>query len=113
MTPFLAAALAVASAALIWALGAFDRLIEVGSSESDDRRIGGRRLVTRETRGAPETFFRNGLARNRLFLKWLFQAPKWAREHRIARRLLRRLRVGSAIAFAGFVLFVAGIFLGT
>jgi hypothetical protein len=31
MTPFLSTALAVACAALIWALGALDRLIEVGS----------------------------------------------------------------------------------
>jgi hypothetical protein len=113
MTLFPSMALAVACAALIWALGAFDRLIEIGSAELDDRRIAGRRLVIGEVRDAPESFFQNGLARNRLFVRWLFQTPKWASEHRIARRLFRCLRVGSAIAFAGFVLFVAGAFLGT
>jgi hypothetical protein len=113
MSLFLLTALAVACAALIWALGALDRLIDVGSAELDGRRIGGRKLVTGEIRGAPESLFQNGLARNRLLLKWLFQTPNWASEHRIARKLFRRLRVGSAIAFAGFVLFVAGVFLGT
>ena len=110
MTLFASAALAVACAALIWALGAFDRVIDVGSS--DDGRIAGRRLVTGEIRGARESFFQNAAARNRLFLQWLFQTPKWASENPVARRLLRRLRVGSAIALAGFVLFVAGAFLG-
>jgi len=113
MTLFLSTALALACAALMWALGAFDRLIDVGSAELEDRRIGERRLVTGAIRGAPESFFHNGLARNRLLLKWLFQTPNWASEHPIARRLFWRLRVGSAIAFAGFVLFVAGVFLGT
>lgn len=112
MTLFPSLTLAVGCAALIWALGAFDRLIDVGSAELDDRRIGGRRLVTGEIRGARESFFHNAVARNRLFLKWLFQTPKWASEHRIARRLLQRLRVGSAIAFAGFVVFATGAFLG-
>jgi hypothetical protein len=113
MSLFLSTALAVACAALIWALGALDRLIDVGSSELEDRPIGGRSLAAGEIRGAPESFFQNGLARNRLLLRWLFQTPNWAGEHRIARRLFRRLRVGCAIAFAGFVLFVAGVFLGT
>jgi hypothetical protein len=113
MTLFPSLALAVACAALIWALGAFDRLIDVGPAELDDRRIGGRRLVTGEIRGARESSLQKGVARNRLFLKWLFQTPKWASEHRIARRLLRRLRIGSAVAFAGFVVFAAGAFLGT
>jgi hypothetical protein len=112
MTLFLSAALVVACTALIWALGAFDRLIEVGSAESGNARIGGRRLVTGEIRGARESFFRNGVARNRLFLKWLFQTPTWAGENRISRRLLRRLRLGSALAFAGFVVFAAGALLG-
>jgi hypothetical protein len=112
MTLFPSLALAVAGAALIWALGSFDRLIDVGSPEPDDRRIGARRLVAGEIRGSRESVFRGGLARNRLFLKWLFQAPEWASEHPIARSLLRRLRVGSAIAFAGFVVFAAGAFLG-
>jgi hypothetical protein len=83
MTLFLSAALVVACAALIWALGAFDRLIEVGSAELDDRLIGGRRLVTGQVRGARESFFQNGVARNRLFLKRLFQTPKWASERRL------------------------------
>lgn len=112
MTLIPSAALAVACAALVWALGAFDRLISIGSAGLDGRRIGERKLVTGEIHGAQESFFQNGLARNRLFLKWLFQTPQWAGEHRIARRLLRRLRVGSAIAFDGFVLFAAGAFLG-
>jgi hypothetical protein len=112
MTLFLSTALAVACAALIWALGAFDRLIDVGSVELDDRRIGKRKVVTGEVHGAQEPFFQSGLARNRLFVKWLFQTPKWAGEYRVVRYLLRRLRVGSAIAFAGFVLFAAGAFLG-
>jgi hypothetical protein len=113
MSLFLSAALAVACAALIWALGALDRLIDVGSTELADRRIGGRGLATGAIRGAPESFFQNGLARNRLLLKWLFKTPNWAIENRIARRLFRRLRVGAAIAFAGFVLFVASVLLGT
>ncbi len=112
MTLFLSTALAVACAALIWALGAFDRLIDVGSVELDGRRIGERKVVTGEIHVAQELFFQSGLARNRLFVKWLFQTPKGAGEYRVARYLLRRLRVGSAIAFAGFVLFAAGAFLG-
>jgi hypothetical protein len=112
MTLFLSTALAVACAALIWALGAFDRLIDVGSAELNDWRIGERKVVTSEIHGARESFFQSGLARNRLFVKWLFQTPKWVGEYLVARSLLRRLRVGFAIAFAVFVLFAAGAFLG-
>jgi hypothetical protein len=111
MTLFPSAALAAACAALLWALGALDRLIDGGSAELDGR-IGGGGLVKGEIHGARESLFRNGLARNRLVLKWLFQTPNWAMDHRIARRLLRRLRVGTAVALAGFVLFFAGVFLG-
>ena len=68
--------------------------------------------MTGEIHGARESFFQNAVARNRLFLKWLFQTPKWASEHQAARRLLRRLRVGFAIAFAGFVVFAVGALLG-
>jgi hypothetical protein len=110
MTLFPSAALGIGCAALIWALAAFDRLIEVGSAELDDRRIGERRLVTGEIRGVRESLFRNGLIRNRMFIQWLFQTPEWASEHTMARRLIRRFRVGSAIAFAGFVVFAAGAF---
>lgn len=113
MTLFLSTPLAVGCAALIWALDAFDRLIDVGSAELDDRRIGDQNLGTRETRGAQqESSFQNALARNRLFVKWLFQTPNWANELRSGRRLFRRLRIGSAIALVGFVLFAAGAFLG-
>jgi hypothetical protein len=112
MTLFLSAALALGCAALIWALGAFDRLIDVGSAELDGRRIGDQNLGTRESRGAQESSFQNALARNRLFVKWLFQTPNWANELRSGRRLFRRLRIGSAIALVGFVLFAAGAFLG-
>lgn len=99
MTLFLSTTLAIAGAALIWALGAFDRLIGVGSVFADE---------------IPMThipFLQSRLARNRLFVKWLFQTPKWARQNRVARSLLRRLRVGSVIAFAGLVVFAAAAFL--
>jgi hypothetical protein len=112
MTLFLSAALAVGCAALIWALGAFDRLIDVGSAELGDGRPGDQDLGTRETRAAQESPFRTALARNRLFVKWLFRTPSWANELQSRQRLFRRFRIGSAIALAGFVLFVAGAFLG-
>lgn len=112
MTPFLSTALAVGCSALIWALGAFDRLIDVGSAELDDRRISNQDLGTRETRAAHESSFQNVLARNRLFVKWLFETPNWANELRSERRLFRRLRIGSAIALVAFVLFATGAFLG-
>jgi len=102
MTLFLSTTLAVAGAALIWALGAFDRLIDVGAVE----------FVAGEIPMARVPFLQSGLARNRLFVKWLFQTPKWAGQNRVARSLLRRLRVGSVIAFVGFVAFAAAAFLG-
>jgi hypothetical protein len=112
MTLFLSTTLAVAGAALIWALGAFDRLIDVGSVELDGRGTGERKVVAGEIPMAPVPFLQSRLARNRLFVKWLFHAPKWASQDRVARSLLRRFRVGSVIAFAGFVVFVASAFLG-
>jgi hypothetical protein len=60
---------------------------------------------------AKESSLRMGLIRNRLFVKWLFRTPEWANEIRIARSLFRRSRIGSAIAFMGFVSFGAGAFL--
>lgn len=93
----------------MWALGAFDGLIDVGSIELDDRPIGERKHETDAIRAA-EPSFQNGLARNRRFVKWLFQTPAWAGEIRIARTLFRRFGIGSAIAFR-FVSFGAGAFL--
>jgi len=113
MNLFPSAALAAGCAALMLTLGALDRLIAIGSTELDDRLVRGRGFVTGKIGSAPESFFQNGLARNRLLLKWLFQTPNWAIENRIARRLFRSLRVGAAIAFAGFILFVASVFLET
>lgn len=112
MTLFLSTTLAVAGAAMIWALGAFDRLIDVGPVELDGRRPGKREVVAGESPMAHVPFLESGLARNRLFVKWLFQTPKWAEQDRVARSLLRRLRVGSVIAFAGLVAFAASAFLG-
>ena len=100
MTLFLSTTLAIAGAALIWALGAFDRLIDAGS------------VVAGEISMAHGPFLQSRLARNRLFVKWLFQTPKWAGQDRVARSLLRRLRVGSVIAFAGFAVFAASALLG-
>ena len=111
MTPFLSTALAVGCAALIWALGAFDRLIGIETAELDDRRID-QDLGTRESRAAHESSFQNVLARNRLFVKWLFETPNWANELRSERRLFQRLRIGSAVALLAFVLFATGAFLG-
>ena len=112
MTLFLSTTLAVAGAALVWALGAFDRLIDVGSVGFDGRRTGEREVVAGEIPMARVPLLQSGLARNRLFVKWLFQTPKWAGQNRVARSLLRRLRVGSVIAFAGFVAFAAAAVLG-
>jgi hypothetical protein len=102
MTLTLSTTLAVAGAALIWALGAFDRLIDVRAVE----------FAAGEIPMARVPFLQGRLARNRLFVKWLFQTPKWAVQDRVARSLLRRLRVGSVIAFVGFVVFAASAFLG-
>ena len=111
MTLFLWAMLAVTCAALMWALAAFDRLIDIGSAVAGDRRTGGRKVKRGVIPGAKGSSFRKGLARNRLFVEWLFRAPEWAGEFRIARSLFRRFRIGSAIAFIGFVSFGAGVFL--
>ena len=110
MTLFLWAMLAVTCAALMWALAAFDRLIDIGTGALGDR-TGGRKAETGVIPAAEGSSFRNGLARNRLFVEWLFQTPEWAGELRIARSLFRRFRIGSAIAFMGFVSFGAGAFL--
>ena len=110
MTLFLWAMLAVTCAALMWALAAFDRLVDMGTAVPGDR-TSGRKVERGVIPGAKGSSFRNGLARNRLFVEWLFQTPEWAGEHRIARSLFRRFRIGSAIAFMGFVSFGAGAFL--
>jgi hypothetical protein len=111
MTFFLWAVLALTCAALMWALAAFDRLIDIGSEAAGDRRTGGRKVNSGVIPGAKGSSFRNGLDRNRLFVEWLFRAPEWASEFPIARILFRRFRIGSAIAFIGFVSFGAGVFL--
>ena len=103
MTLFLWAVLAVTCAALMWALAAFDRLIDIGSDAADDRRTGGGEIKRGVIPGAKGSSFRNGMGRNELFLKWLFRTPGWAGEFRIARRLFRRFRIGAAIALLGFV----------
>jgi hypothetical protein len=110
MTFCLWAVLAVTCAALMWALAAFDRLIDIGSV-AGDRRTGDRKVKTGVIPDAKGSSLRKGLARNRLFVKWLFRTPEWAGEFRITRSLLRRFRIGSAIAFIGFVTFGAGAFL--
>jgi hypothetical protein len=110
MTLFLWAMLAVTCAALMWALAAFDRLIDLRAGAAGDR-TGGRKVERGVTCGAKGSSFRNGLDRNRLYVEWLFQTPEWAGELRIARSLFRRFRIGSAIAFMGFVSFGAGAFL--
>jgi hypothetical protein len=109
MTLFLWAILVVTCAALMWALAAFDRLIDIGSVAGD--RTGGRKVKRGVIPGAKGSSFRKGLARNRLFVKWLFRTPEWANEFRITRGLFRRFRIGSAIAFIGLVSFAAGAFL--
>jgi hypothetical protein len=101
--------LVVTCAALMWALATFDRLIDIGSVAGD--RTGGRKVKKGVIPGAKGSSFGNGLVRNRLFVKWLFRTPPWAGEIRIARSLFRRFRIGSAIAFIGFVSFGAGVFL--
>ena len=111
MTLFLWAMLALTCAALMWALAAFDRLIEIGASVADNRMAGGREVERGAILGAKGSSFRNGLDRNRLFVKWLFRTPSWAGELRVTRRLFRRFRIGSAIAFIGFVTFGTGAFL--
>ena len=95
----------------MWALAAFDRLLDLGSADSHGRQAGGRLAKAGKIDSAPESSFQKGLARNRLFVKWLFQTPGWAGELRIARDLFRRLRIGSAMALVGFVSFAAGVFL--
>ena len=111
MTLFLWAVLAVTCAALMWALAAFDRLIDIGSAAESARRTGGREVKLGVIPAAKGSSFRNGMSRNRLFVKWLFQTPEWAGELRITRSLFRRFRIGSAIAFVGSVSFGAGVFL--
>jgi hypothetical protein len=110
MTIFLWTALVVTCAGLMWALAAFDRLIDIGTGAADDR-AGGRKVERGVISGGKGTSFRNGLARNRLFVEWLFQTPEWAAGFRNTRSLFRRFRVGSAVAFIGFVSFAAGAFL--
>ncbi len=112
MTLFLWAMLVMTCAALMWALAAFDRLIEIGASVAGDRRTGDRKVKRGVIPGATKgSSLRKGLVRNRLFVNWLFQTPEWAGEFRITRSLFRRFRIGSAIAFIGFVSFGAGAFL--
>ena len=110
MTLFLWTALIVACVALMWALATFDRLVDIGSVAAGDQ-TGGRKSKRGVIPDAKESSFWKGLARNRLFVKWLFQTPEWAGELRIARSLFRRFRIGSAIAFIGFVSFGTGAFL--
>jgi hypothetical protein len=110
MTIFLWAMLVVTCAALMWALAAFDRLIEIGSV-AGGRRTGGPEVKRGVIPGAKGSSFWKGLTRNRLFVKWLFRTPAWAREFRIARSLFRRFRIGSGIAFMGFVSFGVGALL--
>ena len=108
MTLFLWAMLAVTCAGLMWALAAFDRLINIGSVAGD--RTGGRLVARRIIPGSNGPSL-SRLDRNRLFVKWLFRTPDWGGGPRNTRSLFRRFRFGSAIAFAGFVLFAAGAFL--
>jgi hypothetical protein len=110
MTLFLWTMLTVTCAGLMWSLAAFDRLIDIGSV-AGNRRTGGREVGRGVISGWKGSSLRSGLDRNRLFVKWLFRTPEWAGEVRIARSLFRRFRIGSAIAFAGFVSFGAGSFL--
>jgi hypothetical protein len=110
MTLFLWMALVVTCAGLMWALAAFDRLIDIGSV-TDDRGTGGRQAGRGVIPGVKRSSLRSGLDRNRLFVEWLFRTPEWAHEIRNAQGLFRRFRIGSAIAFVGFVLFGAGSFL--
>lgn len=111
MTLSLWAVLAVTCTALMWALAAFDRLIDIGSAAAGDRRTGGEEIRRGVIPGAAGSSFRNGMSRNRLFMKWLFRTPGWASESRIARSFFRRFRIGAAIALMGFVSFGAGLFL--
>jgi hypothetical protein len=111
MTFYLWATLVVTCAALTWALAAFDRLIDIGSAVADDRGSCGQEVKRGVIPGAKGSSFRKGLARNRLFVKWLLRTPEWAGEFRITRSLFRRFRIGSAIAFIGVVTFGAGVFL--
>jgi hypothetical protein len=111
MTLFLWAVLAAACAALMWALVAFDRLIDIGSAAAGDRKTGSREVKGRAISGTEGSSFRNGMSRNRLFMKWLFRTPGWAGDLRGTRSLFQRFRIGSAIAFVGFVSFGAGVFL--
>ena len=111
MTVFLRAVLAATCAALMWALAAFDRLIDIGSAAAGDRKTGSREVKGRVISRTKGSSFRNGMSRNRLFVKWLFQTPEWAGELRVTRSLFQRFRIGSAIAFVGFVSFGAGVFL--
>lgn len=111
MTFSLWAVLAVTCAALMWALAAFDRLIDIGSAAAGDRRTGGEEIRRGVINGAMESSFRNGMSRNRLFVEWLFRTPEWASEFRIARSLFRRFRIGTAVAMMGFVSFGVGLFL--
>jgi hypothetical protein len=110
MTLFLWAALVVTCAGLMWALAAFDRLIDIETGAAGDR-ARGRKVERGVISGGKRSSFRNGLARNRLFVEWLFRTPEWAGEFRNTRSLFRRFRIGSAIAFMGFVSFGAGAFL--
>ena len=112
MTLLMWTALIVTSASLMWALSAFDQLLEVASAELKALRIGEPDSEAEDIRGVRGKAFRRGLARNRLFVKWIFKTPCWARELPIARRLVRRLRVGSTIVFVGLGAFSVGVFLG-
>ena len=109
MTLFLWTALVITCAGLMWALAAFDRLIDIESAAGDE--TGGREVKRGVIPGAKGSSLRNGLDRNRLFVKWLFRTPAWAGEFRNTRSLFRRFRIGSAIAFIGFISFGAGAFL--
>ena len=111
MTFFLWTVMAVTCAALMWSLAAFDRLIDIGSEAAGDRRTVGGETGRGVIPGGKGSSYRNGMGRNRLFVKWLFQTPAWAGEFRNARSLFRRFRIGSAVAFIGFVSFGAGLFL--
>lgn len=108
MTLFLWTALVVTCAGLMWALAAFDRLIDFGNAAGV--RIGGREVETAVFSGAKGSTL-SGLDRNRLFVKWLFRTPAWAVETRNMRSLFRRFRIGSATAFVGVVSFSAGALL--
>jgi hypothetical protein len=110
MTIFQWTTLVVTCAALMWALSVFDRLIALESADSGGRHPGDRSARRNGIR-AKGTPFQRGLARNRLFVKWLFQTPEWAQEIRTNQMLFQRFRFGSAIALTGFVAFGAGSFL--